>query len=316
MCHLKNEIIQKMSNSFFKLSGTPKVIEKNSEMEFKNIVSASEGTVRDYIYKPETLKNNKEHPRYKVKSITFINVSFSKTKLKNVDFTSCHFENCLFIGSTLDNCQFHRCTFKNVNTHQINIKRTYIDPVSFKNNYDKKDIEKSNMAVHLFQQLLNNSRDEEQSEFARIANYYFRKWEGRLTRSKFCKSQPYKINFQTFIVEYFPNFLYRWIFGYGLRLRSFVATFLAIYGAFYIINLKYWCEYGFHKKDFAIASFSSENISPTANIFFTADAMTQLVDSQFQPQTDFGMSMLTIQGFSGFILLSFLITVLINRFVK
>ena len=305
-----------MSNSFFKLSGTPKEIGENSEMEFKEIVSASEGTVRDLIYLPDILKNSDEYPRYKVKSITFLNVSFSKTKLKNVDFTSCHFENCLFIGSTLDNCQFHRCTFKHVNTHQIKIKRTYIDPVSFKNNYDREDIEKSNMAVHLFQQLLNNSKDEEQSEFARIANYYFKKWEGRLTRSKFFKKQPYKINFQSFIVEYIPNFFYRWIFGYGLRLRSFIATFLIIYGIFYSINLRYWCEYGFHEKDFAIASFSAENISFIANIFFTADAMTQLVDSQFQPQTDFGMSMLTIQGFSGFILLSFLITVLINRFVK
>ncbi|WP_372752695.1 pentapeptide repeat-containing protein [Mariniflexile sp.] len=305
-----------MSNSFFELSGTPRVIGKNSVVEFKEMVSASEGTIRDLIYKPDILKNSDEHPRYKVKSITFINVSFAKTKLKNIDFTSCHFEDCLFFGSTLDNCQFHRCTFKNVNTHQILIKRTYIDPISFKNNYEKKDIEKSNMAVHLFQQLLNNSRDEEQSEFARIANYYFQKWEGRLTRSKFFKSQPYKINFQTFAVEYIPNFLYRWIFGYGLRLRSFIATFFVLYGVFYFTNLNYWNEYGFHEKDFAIASFSSENISPIANIFFTADAMTQLVDSQFQPQTDFGMYMLTMQGFSGFILLSFLITVLINRFVK
>lgn len=305
-----------MSSSFFALSGTPRIIGKNSESEFKDIVSASEGIIRDIVYKPNILKNNEEHPRYKVKGNTFINVSFSKTKLKNVDFTSCHFEDCLFIGSTLDTCQFHRCTFKNVNTHQINIKRTYIDPISFKSNYDKKDIEKSNMAVHLFQQLLNNSRDEEQSEFARIANYHFKKWEGRLSRSKFFKNQPYKINLQTFITEYAPNFLYRWIFGYGLRLRSFVATFIFIYLTFYLTNLFYWSDYGFHKKDFAIESFNSEMVSPLANIFFTADAMTQLVDSQFQPSTDFGMTMLTIQGFSGFILLSFLITVLINRFVK
>ena len=47
-----------MSNSFFKLSGTPRVIGKNSEMEFKELVSASEGTIRDLIYKPEILKNS------------------------------------------------------------------------------------------------------------------------------------------------------------------------------------------------------------------------------------------------------------------
>lgn len=303
-----------MLNNFFKLNGEPK--EVREESEFKSIVSSDDDVIRNILYRPDILKNDKKFPRYKIRRKTFINVSFTKTKLKNLDFTLCHFEDCLFIGTEIHNCQFHQCTFKNVNTHQIEIKQTYIDPVSFKKNYKKSDLEKSNLAVHLFQELLDNSRDEEQSEFARISNYYFRKWQGRLSRNKYFNKQPYKINLWEFLIEYIPNFLYRWIFGYGLRLRSFIATFLVIYGAFYLTNLNYWSEYGFHEKDFAIASFNAENISPVANIFFTADAMTQLVDSQFQPQTDFGMSMLTVQGFSGFILLSFLITVLINRFVK
>jgi hypothetical protein len=303
-----------MLDNFFKLNGEPKEIGKPSE--FKSIVSGEESEIRDILYRPDVLKNNKNHPRYKISRKTFINVSFTKTKLKNIDFTLCHFEDCLFIGTEIENCQFHQCTFKNVNTHQIEIKQTYINPESFKKNYNRTDIGKSNLAVYLFQNLVDNSRDEEQSEFARISNYYFRKWQGRLSRNKYHNKQPYKINEWEFFIEYVPNFLYRWIFGYGLRLRSFIATFLVIYGIFYLTNLNYWSEYGFHEKDFSIASFSAENISPIANIFFTADAMTQLVDSQFQPQTDFGMSMLTIQGFSGFILLSFLITVLINRFVK
>ncbi len=303
-----------MLNNFFKLNGEPQEIRE--ETEFKSIVSSDDDVIRNILYRPDILKNDKKYPRYKIRRKTFINVSFTKTKLKNLDFTLCHFEDCLFIGSEIQNCQFQQCTFKNVNTHQIEIKQTYIDPVSFKRNYKKSDLEKSNLAVHLFQELLDNSRDEEQSEFARISNYYFRKWQGRLSLNKYFNKQPYKINEWEFFIEYVPNFLYRWIFGYGLRLRSFIATFFVIYGAFYLTNLNYWSEYCFHQKDFAILSFSAENISPIANIFFTADAMTQLVDSQFQPRTDFGMLMLTIQGFSGFILLSFLITVLINRFVK
>jgi hypothetical protein len=303
-----------MLNNFFKLNGEPQ--EVGDQSKFNAIVSGEELEIRDILYRPDILKNDKKFPRYKIQGKTFINVSFTKTKLKNIDFTSCHFEDCLFIGTEINNCQFHQCTFKNVNTHQISFKKTYIHPVSFKRNYDKKDLAKSNLAVHLFQQLLDNSRDVEQSEFARISNYYFKKWQGRLILSKYFKKQPYKINGWEFLIGYVPNFLYRWIFGYGLRLRSFLATFLVIYGIFYFTNLNYWSEYGFHQKDFAIASFCPNRISPIANIFFTADVMTQLVDSQFQPQTDFGMSMLTIQGFSGFILLSFLITVLINRFVK
>lgn len=303
-----------MLTNFFKLNGEPREIGKDSA--FKSIVSGEDYEIRDILYRPNVLKNDENFPRYKIRRKTFINVSFTKTKLKNIDFTLCHFEDCLFIGTKIDNCQFHQCTFLNVNTHQIEVKRTYIDPVSFKKNYDKNDIEKSNLAVHLFQQLLDNSRDEEQSEFARLSNYFFKKWQSRLTRSKFFKKQPYKISRWEFFIGYTPNFIYRWVFGYGLRLRSFIATFLITYGIFYYINYSWWNSYGFHAKDFSIASFSPKCTSPIANIYFTADAMTQLVDSQFQPSTDFGMTMLTIQGFSGFILLSFLITVLINRFVK
>lgn len=305
-----------MLDDFFKLNGTPKKIDK--ELELKTIVD-SEETIRDIIYLPDKLKNDERYPRYKIRRRTFINVSFTKTRLKNIDFTACHFQDCLFIGSTFENCQFHQCSFENVNTHQIKIKRTYIDPVSFKKNYSKKEIDKSNLAVHLFQELLDNSRDQEQSEFARIANYYFKKWQSRLSRSKYYRKKPYKITLGEFISEYVPNFLYRWIFGYGLRLRSFIATFLVVYGMFYLINFLFWKDYGFHVKDFPIHSFNSENaemVSPIANLYFTADAMTQLVDSQFQPSTNFGMTFLSLQGFSGFILLSFLITVLINRFVK
>ena len=189
-----------MLNNFFKLNGDPKEI--GNESEFKSIVSGVDSEIRDILYRPDILKNDKKFPRYKIHSKTFINVSFTKTKLKKIDFTLCHFEDCLFIGTEIQNCQFHQCTFKNVNTHQIEIKQTYIDPVSFKKNYNRKDIEKSNLAVHLFQQLLDNSRDEEQSEFARISNYYFKKWQGRLSRNKYFNKQPVKINILEFYVKF------------------------------------------------------------------------------------------------------------------
>lgn len=307
-----------MLKNYFNLNGNPKEINEQSDFMDKILDKAE---ISDIIYwpdyfQPKKKKGKKKRPRIKIESKSFRNVSFTKTTLKNIDFTSCHFEDCLFVGSKIDNCKFRQCSFKNVNTHEIEIIRTYINPKSFVGNIDKNDIEKSNIAVHLFQQLLNNARDEEQSEFARIANYNFKKWQGRLSKSKFYRKKPYPIKRIEFYEEYIPNFIYRWVFGYGLRLRSFVATFLATFVFFFILNLIFWNNYVLCHKDFPIQSFVPEKYDVKANLFFTADVMTQLVDSQFQPSSNFGMAMLSFQGFSGFILLSFLITVLINRFVK
>ena len=218
-----------MLKNFFKLDGNPKEVKQT---DFIDIILGND-EINDILYRPDILKPSKGHPRIKIERKSFRNVSFTKTTLKNIDFSSCHFVDCLFIGSKIINCKFRQCTFKNVNTHEIVIERTYINPENFTKNYEWTDIEKSNIAVHLFQQLLNNSRDEEQSNFARIANYNFKKWQGRLTRSKFFKKKPYPISFSEFITEFSPNFLYRWSFGYGLRLRNFVFTFIAMFSAFY-----------------------------------------------------------------------------------
>ncbi|MCF6131609.1 pentapeptide repeat-containing protein [Flavobacterium wongokense] len=302
-----------MLNNFFRLNGTPTDILRKSDLI--NTITANQ-EIKNIIYRPEILKPKKGHPRIKINGKKFNNVSFSKTVLKNIDFTLCQFEDCLFVGTKFENCKFRQCIFNNVNTHEIAFKQTYINPKSFINNFVKSDIRKANIAVHLFQELLNNSRDEEQSDFARISNFHFKTWQGRLSRSKYYHSQPYPITFVEFNKEFVPNYINRIFFGYGLRLRNFIYTFAFFFTVCYITNWIHWKDYGLHEKDFPIRSFYPKVFDYKANIYYTADVMTQLVDSQFQPSSDYGMTMLTIQGITGFVLFSFLITVLINRFVK
>jgi uncharacterized protein YjbI with pentapeptide repeats len=302
-----------MLSNFWKLNGNPIGINKKSD--FRNFVFGND-EIKNIIYWPEILEPTKEHPRFKIENKTFSNVSFTKTTLKDIDFTSCHFEDCLFIGSIIENCKFRKCTFLNVNTDDIQFKKTYINPFSFVDNYSKKDLGKANLAVHLFQQLLNNSRDEEQSEFARVADYNFKKWQGRLSKSKFKLKKPYPISRFEYMTEYIPNWLYRWSFGYGLRLRNFLFSFSVVYVIFFTINLALWSKYKLEKKDLSIDSFDPSTFGVKANFFYTTDVTTQLIDSQFQPTTDIGMFMLTFQGFTGFVLFTFLITILINKFVK
>jgi len=299
-----------MLDNFFKLNGSPEFIEKQDD--FTSIVF-SKDRIENIVYMPDELKP-KDHPRLKFSNKTFFNVSFAKTELKNLDFSYCHFEECLFTGTKINNCDFQNSTFLNSNTHKIVIKKTYVNPASFIENIS--EYQKSNIAVHLFQQLMNNSRDEEQSSQARVAEYNFRKWKNRLAWSKYKHKKPYPINFWDFIKEYIPSFIYRWTFGYGLRLRNFVGTFFVTFIIFFSINYSQWNNYKLIQKDLAIEAFDKDTVNITSNLFYTLDATTKLVDSQFQPSSDFGMNWLVIQGIAGFILLSALITILINRFVK
>lgn len=274
----------------------------------------SSNVINNIKYLPNRLENVSPHPRLKISQKAFTNVSFSKTVISCVDFTYCHFENCLFIGTTITECDFQQCSFKNINTHKIIFLRTYINPSLFRTNYS--NVSEANLAVHLFQQLLNNSQDNEQRQFARIANFNFLKWKGKLSWNKFINRQPYPINFWDFLKDGIPNYIYRFTFGYGLRLRNFFYTFIMAFILFYTLNYIYWKDYVLSKKDLTIECFKPSEVSLTANFFYTVDITTKIIDSQFQPSSTFGMFMLTVEGVTGFVFFSFLITILVNKFVK
>lgn len=300
-----------MLTNFFKLNEPYKIIKTQSE--FNDLLSISKSFV-NILYEPDILNPSQEHPKLKIKETSFQNVSLSKTKLEEIVFINCKFEDCLFIGTEIINCEFHNCNFVNCNTHKIIIKNTYINPESFANCITS--IKNGNIGVHLFQQLLNNSNDSGQSRFSRISEYYFKKWQDKLTLNKFWNKKPYPISFWKFVFDYPIRLLFRYTFGYGLRLRNFAFTFIIVFITFFFINQSNWKSYDLEKKDLAIQVFCKDSSNVSSNIYYTLDATTKLVDSQFQATSNKGMVWLSIQNLCGFILLSALITIILNRFVK
>lgn len=296
-----------MLQNFFRLNDNPLEFQDGQSLKDYQL---NHDTIRNYIFRPNEFKD------FKFKNKTFNNVSFSKTLIENVDFINCHFIDCLFIGTEFKKCKFIEASFSGCNTHAIRIHKTYINPNSFDGNFKGYNYSFSNIVVHLYQELYDNSVDQQIIEFYKKAKYNLLKWEGRLLISKYKYKQPYKIPVCEFLIQYIPNIIFRKVFGYGLRLRNFVVTFSVVYISSFLSNYFLWEKYILKTKDVEIATFSSTNYNNLANFYYTNDVLTKIVDSQFQPSSDLGMNMLTFQGMLGFILFSFLITVLINKFVK
>lgn len=300
-----------MLDNFFSLNGS--ITEILDQTEFERLLDMS-SSFKNALYKSNELKESTGHRDLRIKDCSFSNFSFSKTKIKNTIFINCQFTDCLFIGVKIKDCEFINCHFSNVNTYKITIENTYINPDSFVGSI--KGIDKSNIAIHLFQQLLQNSRQQSQPKFSRIAEYNFNKWRDNLTLNKFWKGKPYKISFWQFLKEYPLNILFMLTFGYGLRFRNFIVTFLICFISFFFVNMYNWTNYSLKEKDICIDAFNPDSTGIVSNLLYTMDVTTKLIDSQFQPTSDTGMFWLSFQSVVAFILLSALITILINRFVK
>lgn len=300
-----------MLENFFKLNEPNKVITSQKDFEEQLAISKH---LANILYKPHTFESKTENAKLKVRDTKFTNVSFSKTELSNIYFDKCHFKDCLLIGTNIIDCEFHNCTFKNVNTHKIKINNTYINPKSFVRNIT--DFKKANICTHLFQQLLNNSKDYEQSAFARNAQYHFEKWKTRNILKECFLDKERKVSIGKFLWTYPINWLFKWSFGFGLRMRNFIVTFVVTFLFFFYKNQNNWNNYKFVNKGTEIEGFSIDSTNVTSNIYYTLEATTKLVDSQLQPTSSLGMNWLLVQSILGFVLLSALVTIIINRFVK
>lgn len=302
-----------MLNNFFQLNPGPVGI--NSQADFQALYDRSDN-VDNVIYWPDELAGISSISKLKIKSITFLNVSFKNTLIKNVEFSNCHFEDCLFLGATIENSKFLECSFKGVNTYGITITDTYLNPSFFKNNFKWNHYTKSNIAVQLFQELYNNAVKQDITDFSKIAKYHILLWEDKLLISKYHFNRPYPIKWYKYYSEIIPNSFFRYGFGYGFRLRNFVVSFMIIFFMCFLYNKDNWQLYNFHERDFNIEDFTYSSYSHYANLFYTLDVLTKSVDSQFQPSSNFGMIAYSVQGGIGLIFFSLLVTVLINKFVK
>lgn len=218
-----------MLADFFALD-TP--FEKFDEQQLASHLKIS-NDLRCVLYQPEAWPENIR----RVKSSNFTNVSLSKTNFSEVTFTDCKFEDCLFVGSQFRKVEFHRCWFVNCNFYKTIFEECYIDPGTIR--FDKKYREThSNIGVHVFQQLYENSSKSRQNEFEMKADIRFHKW--KRWQSIYDRKKGRISNFQWFR-GWVVNFIYEWLTGFGYKpMRFIIATivFLFILSLFNMMVLR------------------------------------------------------------------------------
>jgi hypothetical protein len=294
-----------MPNDFFKLNNNPTAFE--TQADFLTALRTSDN-LRNFIYQPDELQPTPkgEHPKLKIRDKNFTNASFSKTVIKNVILRKCTFTDCLFIGVSFENCEIHECKFENVNTHKIEIKETYLSANNFKNAITHRNY--ANIAVHLFQRIYDNLKDNDQPILARDAEYYFLDWERIYLIQKFKNK---KIDLRLFLEKIITRQIH-YYFGYGIRFTSFFLTYGIFLLVFGFVNYYFWDNYGI-KTDL----FNCEVIhTPIHVAYFTFYTTTSLGAGEMFPQTNLGISLAIIQSILGYIFIGVFLSMLNKKIVK
>lgn len=305
-----------MLTNFFSLNVTQSAWKRHeSEEEFKKGLQYGKD-LRNALYVPDEFGNKEARSVFKIEGISFTNFSFKSTVFYKISFISCTFNESLFMGVRFHDCEFFNCTFTDCNFHKAKFLRCLVDPRQFANVQSSHRWSYSNVAVHLFDQLSLNAEAAYRKDHARTANYHFSRWNTFLAKQKHKTKRPYAISWRDYAMTYAFGKAYQWTFGYGYRLRNFITTFVLVYSVCFLANALMWDKYNLRPKDVSIEAFHQDSLSLVANVFYTADATTKLVDSQLQPTSTLGMALLTVQSVFAFVLLSALVTILVNRFIR
>jgi hypothetical protein len=255
--------------------------------------------LRNVLYRPNELA-----PRspYRLEGKTFENVSFSKTRLKNVVFRNCSFKDCLFIGTEFIDCEFHECRFHGCNPHKSTFQGCYIDPSVFAKLLDSR--QHTNIGLHLFNQLEQNARKQEQHEFVATAAYYYRRWrrldlnwryrQGRISRVKW-------------LSQWTPNILYDLIAGYGWRISRFLLSSLVLLTVAILANYVLWEDLGMQM------AYPKNGPKLLISAYFTIVTLSTLGYGDITPASTIGMFAASVEALLGLIWLSILASVVFRR---
>ncbi len=293
---------------FWKIEG----VEIESQHEFYERLSRlpkdQDKVLKNLIYKPSTLAWS-DRVRT-IKDVTFSRVSFSRTKIRGVRFYDCSFKNCLFVGTKLDLCSFQRCRFSSTNTHMISIKDTYIDPKSFTKCLDKRLHQ--NIGVRLYQKLLKNSRDEDQIEFQRDAQFLFSRWKRYRIKyeisSCWAKDRKWEGTKSAWVlkaVNYLLRWIWEWCLGNGVRFRYLISTAIAIVLGFWSAN--FWCQSAF---GLALGLGADGCVKA---LYYTIISLTTLGYGDVYPTEALGQLVASFQSIVGFFLFAMLASMLVRR---
>ena len=288
-------------NSFFRLPGQPSDIDQKGLFD---LLKRSDH-LRDSLYKPDTLEPPDPQFSTKIANKTFERVSFTKTTIRRIRFMNCKFIRCLLVGAQIEDCEFHRCEFLNTNTHKIKIVRTYIDPGSFTKCLDPK--KHQNIGVHLYQVLMNNSKERDQPEFEADARFEFFRWKRYQdlyeVREKYKNDK--RIDFAK-IRQIVKRWLWEKLFGSGIRWPYLARTALASVTIATFTNYTFRDEFGLNGEP--------HNITTIIDAFyFSMVTLTTLGFGDIAPTTQFGRAIIAMEGAFGLVLFALFASMMFRK---
>lgn len=284
--------------NFFKLTDPISKVTKSDDMFA--LMEGDDKIIASILYYPGNLLGNPSSYRRQIREKEFVNVSFTRTIIRHVDFYDCVFRQCLFVGARIEYCEFHDCKFIDTNTHKIEFKGVYIDPIAFDDCLSP--IEHQNIGTHLYQRLMNNSNDENQSTFGRLASFNFNLWMSY--QLKYEANSKWKSKKLTSVWLYF-NALGRKFWGWwgaGVRLRRFMGCFIIVIMLFSVLNYYLRAVMGLPN----IHSFLDA-------VYFTVITLTTIGYGDVTPHEPLGKAIMAAQGFIGFFLFALAASTIFRR---
>ena len=291
-----------MLNDYFKLNKSFETVE--TVEQFLDLISHNK-SVSNILFTPSTF--SPARPANRITDKTFTNVSFAKKEIRSVEFQDCHFIDCLFIGTAFISCAFHDCTFVGCNMYKVSFTNTYIDPGVFEFTIDP--IKYSNVGLGLFQQLLQNSAQSHQPDFARTAQYQFEKWKRYQYNYEYAKGD---MPLGRYLSKWIPNWLFDKSLGYGIRMAPFIRLTALLLTVMWLINYYCWEALGLHVN---VTTSGVVHSWPIA-FYYTVVTMTTLGYGDITPTTSTGMILASIEAMIGLLWLSVLASIIIKRLTK
>lgn len=264
----------------------------------------SSNDIRDVFFTSDRFRP--KSPLNKLRNKSFHKVAFKSSVFEKVKFYDCLFEKCLLIGTEFLNCEFHDCVFRDCNTHKIKFEKTYIDPKSFTKLPNRKKY--ANIGVHLFHELYRNSHEMLQPDFKNTAEYEFRRWKRYETTSKW---RLKKISNSRFAKQWFPNFGFFLISGYGLKSLRLLVWSALLFAGIVFFNYRYWDLFGFTSGTLDI---SQPRLS--LSVYYTTVTLSTLGYGDITPRSEFGVLMTSFQALLGLVWLALVASVLIKRIIR
>lgn len=275
-------------------------------IKFVELLKSDEKTIKDQLYEPKFLNSEFAPFRFLVKDRTFLRTSFKETVISDYEFERCDFEGCVFIGTILRNCRFNRCKFTNCNFFRVEFYDCFLDPAQFRECVPIKGNE--NVGLHLYHELLANSRQQAQPDYADEAQFRFRKWQRYQLKAQLRSWNFSRANI-TKVVKYLGYLSFDLTTGSGMRLRRLFLSALLTLALIAYINLKFAVDFGLQQGDKVISTYGDA-------VYVSTIIITNLGFGDITPSTQLGRMAISLEAIFGFVLFATLASALYRRFTS